>query len=81
LKGQCVIVRQNNAPEGVVEKNGGCEGLMDGKKVSMDLAPALDDAGLLLEGQFDEGRISGTWLLDGFATSTPLGRFEAVKKG
>lgn len=81
LKGQCIIARQKNAPEGLFEKNGSCEGLMDGKKVSMDLAPSLDDAGLLLEGQFDDGRISGTWLLDGFVTSKPLGRFEAVKKG
>lgn len=81
LKGQCTIAREKYAPEGLVEKNGGCEGLMDGKKVSFDLAPYLDDAGLLLEGQFDDRRISGTWMIDGFVTSEPLGRFEAVKKG
>lgn len=80
LKGQCMIAREKNAPEGVFDQNGNCEGLMDGKKVSMDLAPSLDDAGLLLEGEFDDGRITGVWMLDGFATSKPLGKFEAVKK-
>jgi len=48
--------------------------------VSMDLAPSLDDAGLLLDGQFHDGRITGTWRIDGFATSEPLGKFEAAKK-
>lgn len=80
LKGQCTLAREKDAPEGLFEKNGGCEGLVDGKKVSFDLAPSFDDAGLLLEGQFDDSRISGTWMLDGFATSEPLGRFEAIKK-
>lgn len=80
LKGQCTIAKEKYAPEGVFEKNGGCEGLMDGKKVSMDLAPLLDDAGLLLEGELDDGRITGVWKLDGFVTSKPLGKFEALKK-
>lgn len=80
LKGRCTIARGEYAPEGLLEKDGGCEGLMDGKQVSIDLAPFLDDAGLLLEGPFDGERMSGTWMLDGFATSRPLGKFEAVKK-
>jgi len=81
LKGQCTIAREKYAPEGLFEKNGGCEGLVDGKKVSMDFAPFLDDAGLLLEGELNDGRITGIWKLDGFVTSEPLGKFEAVKKG
>ncbi len=81
LKGQCTIAREKDAPKGLFEKNGGCEGLVDGMKVSMDLAPSLDDAGLLLEGEWDDGRITGVWRLDGFVTSEPLGKFEAVKKG
>ena len=81
LKGQCTIVGEKYGPEFLFEKNGGCEGLVDGKKVSMDLAPFLDDAGLLLEGELDHGRITGVWMLDGFATSPPLGKFEAVRKG
>ena len=46
----------------------------------MDLAPLMDDAGLLLEGEITESGISGAWKLDGFVTSETLGRFEAVKK-
>lgn len=80
LKGHCTIAREKNAPEGLLDENGGCEGLLDGKMVSIDSAPSLDDAGLLLDGQFDDGRITGTWRIDGFVTSEPLGKFEAVKK-
>jgi hypothetical protein len=80
LKGQCTIAWEKNAPEGLLDENGGCEGLIDGKKVSIDSAPSLDDAGLLLDGQFDDGRITGTWRIDGFVASEPLGKFEAVKK-
>lgn len=80
LKGQCTVAWEKNAPEGLLDENGGCEGLMDGKMVSIDSAPSLDDAGLLLEGQFDDGRITGIWRIDGFATSEPLGKFEAVGK-
>jgi len=80
LKGQCTIAWEKNAPEGVLDENGGCEGLINGKMVSIDSAPSLDDAGLLLDGQFDDGRIAGTWRIDGFVTSEPLGKFEAVKK-
>jgi hypothetical protein len=80
LKGQCIIKTQSAAPEGLFDENGGCEGLVEGKSISIDLAPSLDDAGLLLEGQFSENEISGTWKSDGFVTSEILGRFEAVKK-
>lgn len=80
LKGQCTLVWKKNAPEGLLDENGNCEGLMDGKMVSIDSAPSLDDAGLLLDGEFNDGRITGVWRVDGFATSPPLGKFEAVKK-
>ena len=80
LKGQCKIIREQNAPEGLFEKDGNCEALMDGKKIDVDSAPLLDDAGLLLEGEFDGVAIRGIWKLDGFVTSQPLGKFEAVKK-
>ena len=80
LKGQCTVVREKSAPEGLLDESGGCEGLIDGKAVSIDSAPALDDAGLLLDGQFDNDRITGIWRIDGFATSEPLGKFEAVQK-
>lgn len=80
LKGQCKIVREQNAPEGLYEKDGDCEALVDGKKIGLDSSPLLDDAGLLLEGEFDGVAIRGIWKLDGFVTSEPLGKFEAVKK-
>jgi len=34
LKGRCLINRQKDAPEGVLDNNTGCEALVDGKKVS-----------------------------------------------
>ena len=80
LKGQCKIMREQKVPEGLYEKDGNCEALMDGKKIGLDSAPLLDDAGLLLEGEFDGVAIRGIWMLDGFVTSEPVGKFEAVKK-
>jgi hypothetical protein len=80
LKGQCIIKREEGAPEGLLNQQGDCGGAFDGKKVDLDLAPSLDDAGLLLEGELNAIGISGIWRLDGFATSKPLGKFEAVKK-
>ena len=62
LKGQCKIARRQDAPAGLLDQEANCEALMDGKNLSMDFAPSLDDAGLLLEGQFDGGR--GQRLLD-----------------
>jgi hypothetical protein len=81
LKGQCAIVREKTAPNGLLDQNSLCEALVEGTAVSFDLAPMMDDAGILLDGQFNEGRISGIWRIDGFATSPPMGKFEAVKKG
>jgi hypothetical protein len=79
LKGQCKIVRRQEAPAGLLDQDANCEALTNGKKLSMDFAPSLDDAGLLLEGEFDGGLINGYWMLDGFVTSEPLGRFVAVR--
>lgn len=80
VKGQCAIVREKNAPERFLDQTSECEGLIDGDKVNIDTAPLLDDAGLLLEGQSGDGRITGSWRIDGFVTSEVLGKFEAVKK-
>ena len=73
------IERRPEAPAGLLDQDANCEALRNGKKLSMDFAPSLDDAGLLLEGEFDGGLISGYWMLDGFVTSEPLGRFVAVR--
>jgi len=79
LKGQCKIIREQNAPEGLYESEGNCEALIDGNTISLDSAPFFDDAGLLLEGEFDGVTIRGIWKMDGFVTR-PGGKFEAVKK-
>ena len=81
LKGKCVITRNQNAPEGLYDKNGGCEGMINGKKLDLDLAPFMDDGGVLFEGEFDgSGRIRGTCLFDSYVGARPFGRFEAVKR-
>ena len=80
VKGRCTIKWEKNAPDNFLDEDGDCEGLIEGKDISIDTAPALDDAGLLLEGQLNDDRITGIWKVESFATSPPLGKFEAVKK-
>ena len=79
VKGRCVIKPNENAPQGLFEQNGDCDGLLEGKKLDMDLAPSMDDGGVLFEGEIDGGRIRGVCLFDSFVGSHPFGRFEAVK--
>jgi len=82
VKGQCTIARKQNAPVALFDNNGACEALLEGNKLDLDLAPMMDDGGMRLEGEFDERkRITGDWMFDSFAGSTPLGKFEAVKRG
>ena len=80
VKGRCTTKWEKNAREGALDQDSICEGLIEGKVISIDSAPYMDDAGLLLDGQFNDGRITGIWRIDGFFTSPPLGKFEAVKK-
>jgi hypothetical protein len=80
VKGRCTIKWEKNAPDNFLDEDGGCEGLIEGKVISIDTAPSMDHAGMLLDGEFNDGRITGTWRIDSFATSPPLGKFEAVKK-
>lgn len=80
VKGKCTTKWEKNAPDGALDQDSICEGLIEGKVISIDTAPYMDDAGMLLDGEFNEGRITGIWRIDGFATSSPLGKFEAVKK-
>jgi hypothetical protein len=81
LKGECKVVKATEAFAGAVDKDGPCEGVVAGKNVTLDLAPQLADGGLIFEGQFDDGRITGIWMFETFAGSRPLGKFEAIKKG
>lgn len=80
LKGRCTIKWDKNASRGLPDEDSGCEGLIEGKVISIDSAPSIDDAGLILEGQFSDARITGIWWVDGFATTKPLGKFEAVQR-
>lgn len=80
VKGLCRITTLKNAPEGLYDHNGNCEAIVDGKKLELDLAPLLDDGGVLFDGEIDGGRFRGVCLFDSFAGSTPFGRFEAVKR-
>ena len=80
LKGQCTIARKKDAPEGIFDQNyGDCDGSVDGEKVTIDLAPAVDDGGLILEIQFNGGEITGVWMFDTFAGSKPQGKIVGAK--
>lgn len=80
IKGRCTIVREKDATEGLVNQTPLCEASVEGKKVTIDLAPFMDDGGLLFEGEFDGARITGVWMFETFAGTQPQGKFVAVKK-
>jgi len=80
LKGRCTITREKDAQEGLVDQTPLCEASVEGKKVTIDLAPSMDDGGLLFEGEFDGAQITGVWMFDSYAGSQPQGKFVAVKK-
>ena len=79
FKGRCTIVREKDASEGVFDQNAPCDATLQGKKVNIDLAPDMDDGGMLMEGEFDGARITGVWMFDSFAGTQIMGRFEAVR--
>ena len=80
VKGQCTIKRERDAPGALHDHSGDCGGLFDGKKLDLDLAPGMDDAGVLFEGEFGDGRIKGVCQFDSFVGARPFGRFEAVRR-
>ena len=45
LKGRCTIARNKDAPVGVFDQNGGCEGSLDGEKLRLISPPPLMMAG------------------------------------
>lgn len=79
LKGMCKVVKVNEAFEGAVSKDGPCEAKVSGDKITLDLAPSLSDGGLVFEGHWSEGRISGTWRIESVAGGKTFGTFDAVK--
>lgn len=79
VKGQYKLVKKKNAPEALYDNNAAFEGSIDGKKLSLDLAPFMDDGGMLVEGEIDGGRITGDFLFDSIVGARRFARFEAVK--
>ena len=80
VKGQCTIKKEKDAPQALYDKSSDCEGLLDGKKLDLDLTPELYDAGVRFKGEITDGRIKGEALFDSYGPSLPFGRFEAVKR-
>ena len=79
VKGQCKLKKEKDAPQALYDISSNCEGLIDGKKLDLDLAPELYDAGVRLKGEITGGRIKGEALFDSYGPSLRFGHFEAVK--
>lgn len=80
VKAVCYVVKVADDFEGTVNNNGPCEGETSDDKISLDLAPSMDDGGVLFEGNWSEGHISGTWSIDSFAGAKTFGTFDAVRQ-
>jgi hypothetical protein len=80
LNGHCKIVRERSASQNLFDQDSPCVAVLKGKKINFDLAPNLDDGGLLFEGELEKGKITGVWLFDGFVGSPPQGPFLAAKR-
>ena len=80
VNGECKIIRERDAAATILDQNPSCQALLEGKKITIDFAPAMADGGLILEGEFDEHRMSGLWMFRSIAGTQPQGKFEAVKK-
>ena len=78
-KGQCKLSRQKDADEALVDQNTRCQASLEAEKITVDFAPSLDDAGLFLEGELQDGRMSGIWLVRSLAGNQSGGKFEATK--
>ncbi len=80
LSGNCKIVRDPRASQSISDFTAPCEASIEGTKINFDLAPNMDDAGMLLYGEFESsGVISGNWGFDNFAGYRPRGKFVARK--
>ena len=78
--GQCKIVRDSGAAETILDQSPRCQAVMNGENITIDLAPSLDDGGLILEGKRSRGQISGSWRFKSISGGSPQGKFEAAKK-
>lgn len=80
MNGQCSIVRERDAAPTILDQNPRCRALLEEKKITIDFAPSLDDAGIIFEGEIGDDRMAGLWMFKTFAGTQPQGKFEAVKK-
>ena len=80
LNGTCKVVKVENTFAGTVDKDGPCIAEIAGEKITFYLAPQLSDGGVVLEGHWDEHRITGTWRIESIAGGITVGTFEAVKQ-
>jgi hypothetical protein len=78
--GRCTITRESTAPVGVVDQSAPCLAVLEGQEITIDLAPSLDDGGLILQGRIDGGRMSGEWGFKSVVGHLWDGKFEATKK-
>jgi hypothetical protein len=79
VTGGCKVTKVSDAFTGAIEKDGLCEGKILGDKITLDLAPNMSDGGVVYEGQWSEGYITGTWRIESFAGAKTFGKFEATK--
>ncbi|HEY3579962.1 MAG TPA: hypothetical protein VGK82_05440 [Pyrinomonadaceae bacterium] len=80
VNGQCKLVREKDANSAILDQTPRCQALLQGKKITIDFAPSLDDGGLLFEGKIGGDGLSGVWMFKTFAGTQPQGTFEAIKK-
>lgn len=80
INGQCKIIRERDAAPTILDQTPRCQALLEGKKITIDFAPSLDDGGLIFEGEIGDDRMSGLWMFKSIAGTQPQGKFEAIKK-
>ncbi|HKS10562.1 MAG TPA: hypothetical protein VJS13_13520 [Pyrinomonadaceae bacterium] len=78
VKGLCKLVDVD--PSLGFGKDGPWIGEVNGDEIVLDLAPLMDDGGVILEGHWREGRLSGTVRVDSFVGARDVGTFEATRQ-
>jgi hypothetical protein len=80
VNGQCRLQKVSTTFKGAVDKKDGpCRGSVSGEDIVLDLAPDLDDAGVVFKGRWNEHYIEGTWQVDSFAGDKTFGTFKATR--
>lgn len=79
VEGRCRLKKLADGESRFYDKDGLCQGEFDGKNLELDLAPTLDDGGIVMRGTVEKGVFKGQWIFKGFFDSDPYGSFEARK--